>query len=163
MQLVVFRLDVEEYGVEILETQEIIELEGLTRVPNSPEFVEGIINLRGEIIPIIDLKKRFSLDLKVNKIEEQRIVVVEVDDNKVGMIVDEVKEVLNISEEQISPPPKIAGGIDKKYLEGVVKFEDRLLVLLNLTKILDPEEVKEVGKFSLDQENSNQEGGNDSG
>lgn len=149
IQLVIFRLGPEEYGVEILETQEIIEKRDLTRVPNAPEFVDGIINLRGEILPIIDLKKRFDLEVE-REIEEQRVVVVEVDGNKVGMIVDEVKEVLNISKEQVDPPPKIAGGINKEYLEGVVKLKDRLLVLLNLTKILAPKEIEEMEQINVE-------------
>lgn len=151
-QLVIFGLGEEEYGVEILETQEIIEKQDLTRVPNAPKFVEGVINLRGEIIPIIDLKKRFNLNFG-QEVEEQRVVIVEVESNKVGMIVDVVKEVMSIAKSQIEPPPEIAGGINEKYLDGVVKFEDRLLILLNLVKILDPEEVKEVEEFQEKQKN----------
>ena len=153
MQLVAFRLNDEEYGVEILETQEIIEMQRITKIPNAPNFVEGIISLRGEIIPIIDLRKRFNLD--ISNEEEQRIIIVETEGNKVGMIVDEVKEVLSISKDTVKPPPKIAGGINKKYLEGVTKIDDKLLVLLNLTKILDPEEIKEMEKIDLDKEKLN--------
>ncbi|KXS41899.1 MULTISPECIES: chemotaxis protein CheW [unclassified Candidatus Frackibacter] len=153
MQLVAFRLNDEEYGVEILETQEIIEMQRITKIPNAPNFVEGIISLRGEIIPIIDLRKRFNLD--ISNEEEQRIIIVETEGNKVGMIVDEVKEVLSISKDTVKPPPKIAGGINKKYLEGVIKIDDKLLVLLNLTKILDPEEIKEMEKIDLDKEKLN--------
>ncbi|SJZ64630.1 chemotaxis protein CheW [Selenihalanaerobacter shriftii] len=144
LELVIFRLNQKEYGVKVLETQEIIEMQEITRVPNVPKFIRGIINLRGQIIPTIDLKKRFNLKESKKPIEE-RIIIVEAEGNKVGIVVDEVIEILDLSNKQISPSVKINREINEKYLKKVFKFKDRSLILLNLTPILSPDKIKEVG------------------
>lgn len=147
-QLVVFLLkqndSVCEYGVPITQVQEIIPITSPTKLPQSPDFVEGIINLRGRIIPIIDLKKRFNMGTS-EITPETRSVVVEVDGQTVGIIVDEVSEVLRLSADNIEPPPAVIGGITAEYLTGVGKLEDRLLILLDMDKILsDGEKAKLV-------------------
>lgn len=134
MQLVVFKLGQEEYGVDILNVQEIIKMVSFTKIPNLPDFIEGVINLRGKIIPVIDLRKRFNLPPK-EYAEENRIVVIEVNSTTVGMIVDAVSEVLRLAHSTVEPTPAIISSIDTEYLKGVGKLEDRLLILLDIEKI----------------------------
>jgi len=147
-QLVVFRLGEEEFGVEILEVQEIILLSPITRVPRAPEFVEGVINLRGEIIPVVDLRKRFGLSADELK-DEARIVVVDVNENLVGMIVDEVTQPLSLPTSQIQPPPPLAGGVEATYLRGIGKLEGRLIVILNLERALSASEVQALEEMEV--------------
>jgi purine-binding chemotaxis protein CheW len=140
VQLVVFKLKtgdlVCEYGVPITKVHEIIPMVAPTRLPQVPDFVEGIINLRGKIIPIIDLKKRFGMNAS-DITSESRSVVVEVEGQTIGIIVDEVSEVLRLSADSIEPPPTVVGGIAADYLTGVGKMENRLLILLDMDKILN--------------------------
>lgn len=142
-QFVEFRLGDEKYGVDILQVKTIERMLPITRVPKAPPFVEGVINLRGEIVPVIDLKKRF--DLPESEITENtRIIIVTVEDLTVGMIVDSATEVIQLSQDAIEAPPAITTGIDSDYLEGVGKMEDKLLILLNLSKVLKPQEIEEI-------------------
>jgi len=143
VQLVVFRLGAEEYGVPITQVQEINHLSTPTKIPRSPAFVEGVINLRGNVIPVIDLKKRFELE-GTEYTEDARIVVVEISGHTVGVIVDEVSEVLRLPTSSIDPPPAIITGITAEYLRGVGKLQDRLLILLDLEKILTEREKSEL-------------------
>ncbi|MGQ9631481.1 MAG: chemotaxis protein CheW [bacterium] len=140
-QLVGFLLDNQEYGVGILQVQEIIRGREVTKVPRAPNFIEGVIDLRGIIIPIIDLRKRF--DLKERPADEStRIIVVEVEGQTVGLIVDSVSEVLRVPADVISPPPPMTVGIDTDYIKGVARLaEGRLLIILDLDRILKPEEI----------------------
>jgi purine-binding chemotaxis protein CheW len=140
IQLVNFSLDGEEYGVEVLKVREIIRMSNITRVPNTLQYVEGVINLRGKVIPVISLRKRFSLDIAEND-NRTRIIVMEFTNELTGFIVDSVVEVIRISAAEIQPPPSIiAGSIDQEYLTGVINREDRLLVLLNVEKLFSFEE-----------------------
>jgi len=138
-QFVVFRLGNEEYGIPITQVKEINRLIRTTKVPRSPAFVEGIINLRGQIIPIIDMKKRFDLPL-TEYTEEARIIVIQVADHTFGVEVDSVSEVLRINSSDIEPAPHIVCGIDSRYITGVAKVGERLLILLDLDKLLNDEE-----------------------
>ncbi len=138
-QLVSFRLGVEEYGVSIMKVQEIIRMQEITHVPQMPDFIEGIINLRGNVIPIIDLRKRFGLSY-AEKTSDSRIVVVSVRERIVGIIVDGVSEVLRLSDENIEPPPPAVSNAGRDYIKGVGKLEKRLLILLEIDKILTLEE-----------------------
>lgn len=143
-QLVVFQLGNETYGVDIAIVREIIRMQSITPVPRTPDFVEGVINLRGKVIPVIDLHKRFELPCG-DETNDTRIIVVEVGEITVGMIVDSVSEVLRIASESIDPPPHvISSGVNTAYLRGVGKLEDRLIILLDLQKILHKEEHKEL-------------------
>lgn len=154
IQLVVFTLKsgstVCEYGVPITKVQEIIPMTVPTRLPQAPAFVEGIINLRGRIIPIIDLKKRFEMGSS-EVTNETRSVVVEVEGHTVGIIVDEVSEVLRLSLDNIEPAPTIIGGITAEYLTGVGKINDRLLILLDMDKILNEGEKAELVAVAQDK------------
>ncbi|MGB9553112.1 MAG: chemotaxis protein CheW [Candidatus Caldatribacteriaceae bacterium] len=139
LQLVAFQLGEESYGVDIAQVQEIIRMQPVTRVPGAPTFVEGVINLRGRVIPVLDLRKRFNLPARQDT-KDTRIVVVEVPPHTVGMIVDAVDEVLRISEDKVEPPSPFIASIDTEYLRGVGKLEGKLLILLDLSKVLSKEE-----------------------
>ncbi|MBI5327233.1 MAG: chemotaxis protein CheW [Deltaproteobacteria bacterium] len=139
LQLVTFKIGKEEFSVDILMVQEIIRMIDITHVPKAPEFVEGVINLRGKVIPVIDLRKRFGLE-RVEKDKDSRIIVIETGGKSVGMLVDSVSEVMRLAAETIEPPPEIAASVDSGYITGVGKLKDRLIILLNIDKILSPKE-----------------------
>lgn len=139
LQLVSFKIGNEEFGVDILRVQEIIRMLQITKVPNSPDFIDGVVNLRGRVIPVMDLRTR----LKMPRIEHDshtRIIVVEISGKTIGFIVDEVSEVLRIPVSITEPPPSLVAGIDSDYITAVGKLEDRLLILLDLEKILSLDE-----------------------
>jgi purine-binding chemotaxis protein CheW len=138
-QVVVFTLGQEAYGVDIGRVQEIIRRPQITRVPGAPGFVEGVINLRGKVIPVVELRQRFGLP-PVETTGEGRIVVVEVNGNTVGMGVDGVSEVLRVPLSAEEPPSPIVTGIDSAYLRGIAKIADRLVILLDLDRILTVQE-----------------------
>lgn len=132
-QLVIFQLNDQKYALPIQETQEIIRMSNITRVPNTKHYVEGIINLRGSIVPVINLNKRLSLPVAEYG-EDTRIIVVEHNGQKVGMIVDVVLEVGRFSEDEIEPPSVAGDSVD--YLKGVVKKEENLWLLINLAEVI---------------------------
>jgi len=140
LQLVSFTLGSEEYGVDILQVQEINRMSQITSVPQAPDYVEGVINLRGKVVPIVDLRKRLNLDSKEYD-KNTRIVVVDIVGTVLGLIVDAVSEVLRIPESTIEPAPDIVTGINAEFIKGVVKLEDRLLIFLDLTKVITAEEI----------------------
>jgi purine-binding chemotaxis protein CheW len=115
----------------------------ITRVPQSPPFVEGVINLRGKIIPVIDLRKRFGLTELENS-DDVRIIVVEVSNRVIGFTVDRVNEVLRINSNIVEPPPSMVCGLDTEYVQGVGKLDDRLLILLHLEKLFTAAEIAEI-------------------
>jgi purine-binding chemotaxis protein CheW len=135
LQLVSFEIGDEEFGVDILKVQEINRMLEVTRVPNAPEYVDGVINLRGKVIPIIDLRRRFGMARKEHD-KNTRIVVVELSGKVVGFVVDAVSEVLRIPRSVTEPPPSLVAGIEAEYITAVGKLEDRLLILLDLEKVL---------------------------
>lgn len=139
LQLVSFKIGNEEFGVDILKVQEIIKMIQITKVPNSPVFVEGVINLRGRVIPVIDLRTKLGMK-KIEIDKNSRIVVVEIDGKTIGFIVDAVSEVLRIPRNITEAPPPMVAGIDAEYITAIGKLEDRLLILLDLEKILSLEE-----------------------
>ena len=138
LQLVTFEVAGEEFAVDILAVQEINRMMDLTRVPQSPPEVEGVINLRGKIIPVLDLRKRFSFGVG-EKSDQNRIIVVEVHGRVLGFIVDRVHEVLRISREIVEPAPAMVCSIDSDFIAGVGKLEDRLLILLDLGRLFNEE------------------------
>ncbi|PJA95986.1 MAG: chemotaxis protein CheW [Ignavibacteriales bacterium CG_4_9_14_3_um_filter_34_10] len=135
LQLVSFNLGSEEFGIDILKVQEIIRLINITKVPNSPEFIEGVINLRGRVIPVIALRIKLGME-KIEYSNSTRIIVVEINNNTVGFVVDGVSEVLRIPANITEAPPSMVAGVDSEYITAVGKLEDRLLILLDLEKIL---------------------------
>ena len=134
-QLVAFFLANEEYGVPIIQVQEVIRKPDITRIPGMPDFIDGVINLRGKIIPIIDLRKRFGLANKEDT-DKTRIIVTKATDQIIGLVVDGVSEVVHLNDEQIEPIPQSIASIDAEYLSGVGKLAKRLIILLNLEKLL---------------------------
>ena len=138
LQLVTFHIGDEEFGVEILKVQEIIRMMGITRVPKAPDFVEGVINLRGKVIPIIDLRKRFGLTAKEHE-EDTRIMIIDIGGQTVGIIVDAVNEVVQMPGASIDPPPPTFI-LEAQYIEGIGKLDDRLVILLNIDRILTSQE-----------------------
>ena len=138
MQLVSFHVGGEEFGLNILRVQEIIRIQQLTRVPNSPDFVDGVINLRGKVIPVIALRKRIGLADRPHD-KQTRIVVVEVNGNVLGFIVDSVSEVLRIPADTVEPPPRL-GKIEREYVSGVGKLDNRLLILLDVDRLMSDSE-----------------------
>lgn len=143
LQLVSFKIGEEEFGVDILKVQEINRMDQITRVPNAPDYVSGVMNLRGKVIPIIDLRKRFRLPKK-ERDKDTRIIVVELRSRVVGFLVDAVNEVLRIPKSVTEPPPPMVAGIGSEYITAVGKLEDRLLILIDLDKILVPSEQEMV-------------------
>lgn len=148
-QLVIFKLADEEYGVDILQAKEIEKLEQeITRVPKSPGFVEGVINLRGEIVPIVDLRKRFGLAVRPVCLDT-RVIIVEINNSQIGMVVDSVVEVVRINVADVLQAPEITKTVDSYFINGVAKINDRLIVLLNLERTLSPDEARELGDMNL--------------
>lgn len=138
-QLVVFKLDKEEYGVEIMQVQEISPYQKPTKVPNAPSFVDGIINLRGEVIPIVSLKRRFNIP-ESEITEMTRMIVVNNGNRRTGFVVDDASEVLTIPEEDIEEAPPMIVGADRRYIKGVGKIDSRILIVLDLHKLFTEEE-----------------------
>ena len=145
LQLVTFSIGEEEFGVEILKVQEIIRMLEITRVPKAPDFVEGVINLRGKVIPVIDLRLRFGLQAKGHD-KKTRIIVIEINQMIVGFVVDSVSEVLRIPAGTSEPPPPVISGLDSEYISGVGKLDDRLLIMLDLNRLLSKEEKSALGE-----------------
>jgi len=148
VQLVVFRLCDEMYGVEILDVWEIVTTGEITIVPNSPDFLRGIINFRSNIVAVIDLEKRFRLHREGENIGDH-VMIVRIGNSVFGLLVDEVTDVLRLPEEEIRAPPAIITekiGID--FVKGVGTLEDRLIILLDLEKVLDEKELIELMKTS---------------
>lgn len=148
-QLVVFQLADEYYGVDIHQVREIIRVPDITRVPRTPEFVEGVINLRGSVIPIIDLRKRFGF-AEGGTGDDRRIVVVELEDKTLGVIVDAVSEVLRIGRDAVEPPSPYIVNLDTHYLTGIARLEDRLIILLDVNRVLSTGERESL--LRLDKE-----------
>lgn len=138
-QLVVFTLADEHYGVDIAAVNTIIRMQEITGIPRTPKFVEGVINLRGSIIPVIDLRKRFGLD-EGELTKASRIVVVEASGQMIGLTVDSVAETLRLPVDSIEPPSPVVVSVDSEYISGVGKIESRLVILLDLDKVLSTRE-----------------------
>jgi purine-binding chemotaxis protein CheW len=143
LQLVSFTIGQEEFGLDIQTIQEINRMVEITRVPNSPDFVSGVINLRGKVIPVIDLRKRFGFPAKESD-KNTRIIVVELGNSVVGFVVDAVREVIRIPKSVTEPPPPIIAGIGSEYVTAVGKLEDRLLILLDLEHLLQEKEKEQL-------------------
>jgi purine-binding chemotaxis protein CheW len=145
MQLVGFNIGSELFGVNILSVQEIIRTTPITPIPDSPDFIEGVINLRGNIIPVIDLRKRLNLLTEGFDRESLWIVILNVDNRVTGFIVDHVTQVLKINADVVKPAPDlVVAGLQSQYIKGVCKIDDRLLVLLDFNQILRVDEIKKL-------------------
>lgn len=138
-QVVSFRLSNEEYGLGIMQVQEIILMGAITEIPEVPSYIRGLINLRGKVIPIVDLRLRFGLAVAENS-EQTRIIVVNTASSTLGIVVDAVNEVLRIEPDQIEPPPAGLLGIEQAYIQGLMKMEEKIMILLNIDAILSHED-----------------------
>lgn len=143
VQVVSFQLGSEEYGVDISQVQEIIRMVEITHVPRAPRFMEGVINLRGQLIPIIDLRTRFGMK-RIDATKSTRIIVTEIGSKRVGMVVDSVSEVLNIPIENVEEAPEMIAGVGTEYIQGVGKMNDRLIIMLDLTMVITGEEKQQL-------------------
>ncbi len=148
-QLVVFDLNTEAYGVDIGAVREIIRLQDITTVPGTPDFVEGVINLRGKVTPVVDLRKKLHITVAEQN-AENRIVVMDIAGQDIGMVVDAVTEVLRISASAVEPPSKvITNTTDHDYLMGIAKLDEKLIILLDLDKVLSLQEKQELSEATL--------------
>lgn len=140
-KMIVFSLGGEEYGIEVEHVKTIERMLPMTRVPKTPPFVKGVVNLRGVVVPVIHLAARFGLP-ESEPTEHSRIVMVSAGDLDVGFIVDAANDVIDVGDDRIEAPPEVVGGIRAKYLRGIAKLgDDRLLVLLNLSEVLNKNEI----------------------
>lgn len=141
-QYVIFKLSKEEYGIDIMNVREIVQYQESVKVPNSPAFIEGIINYRGKVIPIICLKKKFGMGNSIND-ANTRIIVINLNDKQIGFLVDEASQTVRIDDSNIDPTPEVISGIERKYITGVGKIDNRLVILIDLEKVLtDDDKVK---------------------
>lgn len=147
-QLVVFTLAGETYGVDIYQVREIIRVPDVTKVPKAPDFVEGVINLRGGVIPVLDLRRRFGMASQEAS-ADARIVIVELADELIGMRVDGVSEVLRLDADKIEPPSPYIVNVDSQFVSGIARIDDHLILLIDLNLILHPEEQEELKDVAL--------------
>ncbi len=148
IQLIVFDLANEEYGADIGQVREIIRTKTITPIPDSPDFIKGVSNVRGEIPVIIDLKACFFLPSVKRDVEDRHIIITEQKKNIFGLLVDEVTEVLRVPETDIKPAPELVNQIDREYVSGVITLENRLIILLDLSKVLAEEELARLTEFA---------------
>ena len=150
LQLVSFFLGDEEYAIDVLKVQGIDRVSEITRVPRAPDFVQGVINLRGKIVPIIDLRSRIGLPPKEAD-RNSRVIVVDMGREVVGLRVDGVREVLRVPASVVEPPPDMTNAESNEFVEGMGKLEDRIILILNVDKILDSSERQALRNFTEDQ------------
>jgi purine-binding chemotaxis protein CheW len=139
-KVIIFQLKDEEYAVPVQEVKSIERMQHITRIPRTVPFVKGVINLRGVVTPIIDLRLRFDIE-ESEYTDTTRIIIVSVGTIEAGLIVDAANDVIDLETDSIEPPPEVVGGVDAEYIQGVAKIDKRLLILLNLTKVLNPEKL----------------------
>ncbi|MFD1735837.1 chemotaxis protein CheW [Bacillus salitolerans] len=143
IKVIVFQLSDEEYGIPVQQVRSIEKVQHITRVPRTAPFVKGVINLRGVVTPIIDLRTRFSLGEKEYS-DSTRIIIVALENMEVGLIVDAANDVIDIKADAVEPPPEVVGAVEADYIKGVAKVGKRLLILLNLDHVLNSDDLKEI-------------------
>lgn len=149
VQAVGFYLGEDEYAIYINKVREIGHMQEIRKIPKSPQFVEGVISVRGEIIPILDLRKRFDLPFSDTSKSSCKILIVELEKNQVGLIVDNVSEVMRFYTDEIEKaPPMFSANIGSQYIQGVAKVNDKLIILLDVERLLSFEEMSVLERFS---------------
>ena len=149
-QLVTFQLGEELYGVNIMDVKEIVRVQNVRAIPNAPVYVEGIFNLRSEIIPIINLHKRFHLKrMEISEEDEllSGFVILDIDGMKLGVIIDKVSRVVTIEKEEIQPPPQMVSGIGAEYIQGVVRQDKGYLIILDIRDLFNPKELQKIAEL----------------
>jgi purine-binding chemotaxis protein CheW len=149
-QLVTFQLGEELYGINIMDVKEIVRVQEIRALPNAPTYVEGIFNLRSEIIPIINLHKRFHLKKILNSEEDELLsgfIILDIDGMKLGVIIDRVSRVVTIEKEDVQPPPQMLTGIGAEYIQGVVRQEKGYLIILDIRDLFNPKELQKIAEL----------------
>ncbi len=146
-QFVVFELGSENYGVSIASVESIIKLQAITKIPHARDFVAGVTNLRGKVLPVVDLRKRFGLPPQEAD-KNSRIIIISVNEIEVGMIVDGVSEVLTIQDQNIEPTPALTVSVDTSFITGIAKVEQRLVILLDLARVLSANEQESLAALA---------------
>jgi purine-binding chemotaxis protein CheW len=149
-QLVTFQLGEELYGINIMDVKEIVRVQDIRAIPNAPVYVEGIFNLRSEIIPIINLHKRFHLKKVLNSEEDELLsgfIIIDIDGMKLGVIIDRVSRVVTVEKEDIQPPPQMLSGIGAEYIRGVVRQDQGYLIILNIRDLFNPKELQKIAEL----------------
>ena len=149
-QLVTFQLGEELYGINIMDVKEIVRVQAIRAIPNAPVYVEGIFNLRSEIIPIINLHKRFHLKRVVHSEEDELLsgfIIIDVDGMKLGVIIDRISRVVTIEKEDIQPPPQMLSGIGAEYIQGVIRQNEGYLILLDIRDLFNPKELQKIAEL----------------
>jgi purine-binding chemotaxis protein CheW len=146
-QLVTFQLGEELYGINIMDVKEIVRVQEIRAIPNAPVYVEGIFNLRSEIIPIINLHKRFHLKKVLNSEEDELLsgfIIIDIDGMKLGVIIDRVSRVVTIEKDDVQPPPQMLSGIGAEYIQGVVRQDQGYLIILDIRDLFNPKELQKI-------------------
>ncbi|MCI5524178.1 MAG: chemotaxis protein CheW [Spirochaetales bacterium] len=148
-QLVTFKLGEELYGVDIMDVKEIVKVQAVRPIPNAPYYVEGIINLRSEIIPIINLHKRFHIAKSYNSTDEMDedeggFIILDIDGNKIGIIIDKIARVVPINTSEIKAPPQMLSGIGSEYIQGVVRQDNSYLIIMDIRKLFTGKELQKI-------------------
>ncbi|MDR2542896.1 MAG: chemotaxis protein CheW [Treponema sp.] len=149
-QLVTFQLGEELYGVNIMDVKEIVRVQTIRAIPNAPTYVEGIFNLRSEIIPIINLHRRFHIRKLVTSEEDELLsgfVILDIDGMKLGVIIDRISRVVTIHKEDIQPPPQMFSGIGAEYIQGVVRQDEGYLIILDIRDLFNPKELQKIAEL----------------
>ncbi len=148
VKLIIFELKGKEYAIPVHDVRSIEKIMHITRIPNIAPFVKGVINLRGVVTPIIDLRRRFDLD-ELEHTDQTRIIIIAIEDMEVGLIVDAANDVVDVNSDDYEPAPEVVGGKEVDYISGVVKVDKRLLILVNLERVFDREEFKKYARSEL--------------
>ncbi|MDR1239766.1 MAG: chemotaxis protein CheW [Treponema sp.] len=146
-QLVTFQLGEELYGINIMDVKEIVRVQDIRAIPNAPVYVEGIFNLRSEIIPIINLHKRFHLKKVLTSEEDELLsgfIIIDLDGMKLGVIIDRISRVVTIENDDIQPPPQMLSGIGAEYIQGVVRQDQGYLIILDIRDLFNPKELQKI-------------------
>ena len=151
LQLVTFLLGNERYGIDIMEVKEIFGYQEVRAIPNAPDYVEGIFNLRGDIIPIINLHRRFQIrraELSEEDALMSGFIIIRLQGMLLGVIIDKVLRVTSVESDQVQPPPQVFSGIGTEYIRGVVQQEEGYLIILDIERLFDPEELQQIGQYA---------------
>jgi purine-binding chemotaxis protein CheW len=150
LQLVTFQIGEERYGIDIMRVKEIQKVQDIRTIPNAPSFVEGIINLRGDIIPVINLHKRFHIK-RLALTEEDKLLsgflILDLQGMQIGVFIDKVSRVVTVELDEIQPPPQMISGIGAEYIQGVVKEEEGYLIILDILRLFDPKELQQISRL----------------